>query len=170
MLLNQEATRLAGTIGPAPQETVIVETRFGVYEFTPDNTIVMPQGLVGFAEHQLFGLANLPEPVPEDFKLLQSLGEPPISFIVMPVPPEHAPIEPADRDEALAALGGSAQESVFLFICTIRTRRGDPGIDLSANLRAPIVFDYASRRARQHVLSNHRYSTRQPLDPWHGCL
>jgi flagellar assembly factor FliW len=142
MMLNQEAHRLAGRIGPGPEETVIVETRFGTYEFTPASTIVMPQGLVGFAEQQLFGLANLPDPVPEDFKLLQSLGEPPISFIVMPISPEAAPIEPADRDEAFATLGGNPEESVFLFICTIRPKQDGQGIDMWANLRAPIVFDY----------------------------
>ena len=52
-----------------PSETVIVETRFGTYEFAPQETITMPNGLIGFADQRLFGLGNLPAPVPADFKL-----------------------------------------------------------------------------------------------------
>lgn len=169
MMANQEAARRTnGHPAQAPDETVIVETRFGTYEFGPQNTLLLTQGLLGFPDHRAFGLANLPEPVPADFKLLQSLGEPPISFVVMPVPAEHAPLEPADADEACAALGGARESTYFLFVCTIMARPNGDGVDMTANLRAPIVFDLATRRARQCVLPSDRYPTRQPLDKWDG--
>ncbi len=87
MMLNSDgALALQDRSTVLPSEIVVVETRFGTYEFTPAQAVVMPHGLIGFADQQLFGLGNLPAPVPEDFKLLQSLGAPPISFIVMPMP------------------------------------------------------------------------------------
>ncbi|NIR61559.1 MAG: flagellar assembly protein FliW, partial [Gammaproteobacteria bacterium] len=47
-----------------------------------EDTVVMPQGLLGFAERRRFGLAELPESIGRRFKLLQSLEEPTLCFIV----------------------------------------------------------------------------------------
>ena len=169
MMLNQENIRKGkGFPIKVPTETVAVETKFGLYEFTPENTVVMPQGLVGFSDHQLFGLANLPEPAPEDFKLLQSLGELPISFIVMPLAPDLAPIGPADVEEACTAAGVSLDKACFLFVVTIRPKADGVGIEMTTNLRAPIVFDMETRLARQHVLSNSQYAVRHPIEKWEG--
>jgi flagellar assembly factor FliW len=169
MMLNQENIKKGkGFPITVPTETVSVDTRFGVYEFTPQNTVVMPQGLVGFADHQLFGLANLPEPAPDDFKLLQSLGELPLSFIVMPVTPAQAPIGPADVEEACSAAGVLPETAVFLFVVTIRPKADGVGIEMTTNLRAPIVFDPNTRLARQHVLSNSQYPLRHPIEKWDG--
>jgi len=169
MMLNQANVQTGkGYPIVVPTDIVVVETRFGTYEFSPQNTVVMPQGLVGFADHQLFGLGNLPEPAPEDFKLLQSLGDVPLSFIVMPVLAKQAPIGPADVEEACTAAGIDPRQACFLFVITIRPRADGTGIDMTANLRAPIVFDQTTRLARQHVLSNSQYPLRQPLDKWDG--
>lgn len=171
MLLNLESPHATEDRPVAlPSETLIVETRFGTYEFASDETVTMPRGLVGFAEQQLFGLGNLPAPMPDDFKLLQSLGEPPISFIVMPMSSDEAPIEAADLDAACAATGFARDGIHIMFLCTIRPRGDGEGVDMWANFRAPILFDLAARQARQYVLSNDRYSLRQPLDKWNGEL
>ncbi len=171
MMLNSDgALALPDRPMALPSETVVVETRLGTYEFTPAQTVVMPHGLIGFAEPQVFGIGNLPAPVPEDFKLLQSLGEPPISFVVLPVSSAEAPIEAADLDEACAAAGFVRGEIHVMFLCTIRPKDDGEGIDMWANIRAPILFDLEARRARQFVLPNGRYSMRQPLDDWNGAL
>jgi flagellar assembly factor FliW len=167
MMLDQEGA-LVMTDGPASHaaEIVVVETRFGIYEFTPDNTIIMPQGLIGFPEHQQFGLANLPAPSPEDFKLFQSLGEPPVSFIVMPLSCDEAPLDTADIAEICSGIGSEQDDAYLLFICTIRPNAEGQGIDMTVNLRAPIVFDMKTRQGRQFVLQNERYSLNQPVDKW----
>ncbi len=171
MMLNSDgALALQDRITTPPSETIVIETRFGTYEFTPEQTVVMPHGLIGFAEQQMFGLANLPAPVPEDFKLLQSLGEPPISFVVLPLSSDKAPIEVADLDQACAATGFVRDEIHVMFLCTIRPKADGEGIDIWANIRAPILFDLEAQRARQYVLPNGRYSMRQPLDNWNGAL
>ena len=169
MMLNHENIQKGeGYPIAVPTETVAVNTRFGTYEFTPQNTVVMPQGLVGFADQQLFGLANLPEPAPDDFKLLQSLGELPLSFIVMPVAPSEAAIAPADVAEACAAASIPLERACFLFVVTIRPKEDGVGIDMTANLRAPIVMDPETRLARQHVFANSQYPLRQPIEKWDG--
>lgn len=145
-------------------ETVVVETRFGAFEFTADSAIQFPNGLVGFANHRFFGLANLPAPAPEDFKLLQSLNEDAISFIVIPLDAHASPLDGADLDEACEASGVSRDTATLLFIVTIRPKADGEGVEMSVNLRAPIVFDLRARRARQHVLANDRYPLRQPVE------
>ena len=171
MLLNLENTHAAeDQLMGLPLETVVVETRFGTYEFAPDETVMMPHGLVGFAEQLLFGLGNLPAPLPEDFKLLQSLGEPPISFIVVPMSSDEAPIESADLDAACTATGFVRDQIHVMFLCTIQPKDNGEGIDMWANIRAPILLDLEARQARQYVLSNERYPLRQPLDKWDGAL
>ncbi len=171
MMLNSDgALALPDRPMALPSETVVVETRFGTYEFTPAQTVVMPHGLIGFADQQVFGLANLPAPVPETFKLLQSLGEPPISFVVLPMSSDEAPIEALDLDEACAAAGFVRDEIHVMFLCTIRPKDDGEGIDMWANIRAPILVDLEAQRARQYVLPNSRYSMRQPLDNWNGVL
>ncbi len=171
MMLNPDgALALQDRLAALPSETVVVETRFGTYEFAPSETVMMPHGLVGFAEQQMFGLGNLPAPVPEDFKLLQSLCEPPISFVVMPMPSDKAPIEAADLDAACTATGFVRDEIHVMFLCTIKPREDGEGIDMWANIRAPILFDLPARQARQYVLPSDRYPLRQPLDKWNGEL
>jgi flagellar assembly factor FliW len=39
---------------------------------------------------------------------------------------------------------------------------------MTANLRAPIIFDMETRLARQHVLSNSQYQVRHPIEKWEG--
>ncbi len=149
-----------------PTETVVVETRFGTYEFTSDQTLMISNGLLGFPNQRLFGLGNLPPPVPADFKLLQSLDETPISFIVLPVAKEELPIDLADIQDACDAVGFDRDEIHVMFLCTISPKSDGTSIDIWANLRAPILADLGTRQARQYVLRNDRYPLRQPLDNW----
>lgn len=165
MLLNQEDLQGHLDVPAIPAgETVIVETRFGAYEFTAENTIYFPHGLIGFAEHRVFGLANLPNPVPEDFKLLQSLGEPPVSFIVLPLSADEAPIDTDDLKEACKAVGCALKDAYFLFVCTVNPCDTGEGVDMSINLRAPIIFDMTTRRGRQYVFQHDRYAMQQPVE------
>ena len=171
MLLKlQTVTAAEAQTVTLPSEAVVVETRFGTYEFTSNETFTMPHGLIGFADQQIFGLGNLPAPMPEDFKLLQSLGEPPISFIVMPMSSDAAPIEAADLDTACTATGFVRDQVHVLFLCTIRPKDDGDGVDMWANIRAPILFDTEGRQARQYVLSSECYPLRQPLEKWDGAL
>lgn len=171
MMLNQAgAATVKKSPAALPSETVVIDTQFGSYEFEPAQTIIMPHGLVGFADHQLFGLANLPAPVPEDFKLLQSLAEPAISFIVMPMELDAALRKIPDLEEVCGALGLPRDEVHVMFLCTIRPKDSGDGIDMWANLRAPILFEIKVQKARQYVLPNSDYPLRYPLDQWNGVI
>jgi flagellar assembly factor FliW len=171
-MLPSLQTAPAGEAQPValPSETIVVETRFGTYEFTREQTVMFPRGLVGFPDQRLFGLGNLPAPVPDEFKLLQSLEEVPISFIVLPVANDKLPIESADIKTACDAVGFDPDEIHVMFLCTICPQSDGQGIDIWANIRAPILTDLEARQARQYVLRSDRYPLRQPLDKWNEEL
>ena len=92
----------------------------------------------------------------------------PLSFIVMPVKAADAPIGPADIEEACTAAGVTLEIACLMFVVTIRPKADGVGIDMTTNLRAPIVFDPQTRLARQHVLANSQYAVRHPIEKWDG--
>ena len=152
--------QLAETALPTIGETV-VETRFGVYAFDVTNTLVFPMGLLGFSGRQSFGLANLPQPELASYKLLQSLEQPGLSFIVTPLEPGSGLVTQADLEAACRAAGLDVAGATFLLMVTLR--QGLNGLEMTANLRAPLVLDLKHHLGRQIVLQNADYPIRHSL-------
>ena len=73
-------------------DAITIETRFGDMEFQLENAINMPRGMLGYSDYHIFGVANMPDPKLDQFKLLQSLEEPSLSFIVAPLTPDDGNI------------------------------------------------------------------------------
>ncbi len=147
-------------------DSVTVETRFGCYEFTDRNRVTMPQGPLGFQDCHNFALANLPDPRLEPFKLLQSLDDPDLSFIVTTLPADGGPVAAEDLEVLCRSAGIPLEEALFLLIVTMRPDPAGEGIIMTVNLRAPIVFSPRSRLARQCVSSNADYPLQQPFYGW----
>ena len=141
--------------------SAVIETRFGEMEFRLEHAIHMPRGMLGYADFHDFGLANMPDPKLDQFKLLQSLSEHELSFIVAPLNPETEAIDPADIRAACEVLSLDPENSIVLLV--VSTRRIGQATQISVNLRAPIILDPASRTAYQHVLLNNRYSIRHVI-------
>jgi flagellar assembly factor FliW len=142
-------------------EEILVRTRFGVVAARPDAIIDMPQGPLGYAQHRRFVMADLPNPKLAQFKLLQSLSAPDVSFVVAAFNPESGLIAPADIEQGCADSGFAGEDAAVLLILTVRQEGGK--IAMSVNLRAPIVIDTNRRVARQIVLANPAYSIRHPF-------
>lgn len=140
-------------------DAVTIETRFGDIEFPLQNAINMPRGMLGYADFHEFGLANMPDPKLEHFKLFQCLEEPSLSFIVAPLNPSSETIEMCDIEAACEALSINPADAVVLLV--VSTRQIGPTTQISVNLRAPVILDGASQNAYQHVLMNNEYPVRQ---------
>lgn len=144
-------------------ESVIVETRFGDIEFNWDKGIYMPVGLLGFPEHHVFGLANIPNASLDQFKLYQSLTDANLSFIVAPYNEESAVYTDKDLDLALKSLAIARDDMAILLVVTIRNAPEGNGIAMSTNLRAPILIDTTRQVAWQHIMTNDQYSVQHDL-------
>lgn len=141
----------------------VIETRFGPMEFAANQTIYMPRGVLGFAEHKEFGIAYLPNKFIDQLMLLQSFTENDTSFLVLPLELRSGIIDEADLVAACNTMNVDPENAAIVVIVTIRDVGGQPHI--STNLRAPIILDSDTRNGWQYVLPNGKYSVRHNLTP-----
>lgn len=156
------ATPGIGTDGTAtPDGLRIVESRFGTLRIAPENMLRLPNGLLGFAGHQEYGLAALPEGRHPQFRVLQCLTDQQLAFLVAPLNLESGAIDETDLGEACATLGIPRNRAAVLLIVTVR--RDENGAHVSVNMRAPLFVDAGHNVARQYVIPNNKYSIRHAL-------
>lgn len=165
MLANNSALQ-ASTPSPAIGEnsvptTLVIESRFGTLTLAPHASLLFPQGLLGFADCRDFALAELPEGKHPQFKALQCLTDPNLSFLVAPLPSDSSAIDSADVTEACQTMSIEREDLAIVLIVTVR--RDDDGAHVSVNLRAPVMIDTRKRIARQYVLPNNKYEIRHKL-------
>jgi flagellar assembly factor FliW len=106
-------------------------------------------------------LADLGDPRLPQFKVLQSLDDHGLSFLVLPLDPASGLIAQHDLAEACAALSIAERDVAILLVVTVH--RTADGVLVSANLRAPLLIDTTSRIGVQHVLPNDSYPVRLAL-------
>jgi len=128
------------------------------FEAIPVN---LPRGLIGFPDFSEFGLIEIPDPRLQQFKLLQAINDPDLSFLVLPIAIEGGPYDKADIATALSELGIAAENTAILSIVTVRN--DEDGFSATANLLAPIFLDTNSNNGHQHVFSHNKYNVRQSL-------
>ena len=118
-------------------------------------------GLLGFAEYRHFGLAEMPQPELADFRLLQSLQDEKLSFIVTPIKIDSGEVAREDLEDAALSVGIPVDSAAFVLIVTIRPM--PEGSNVTVNLRAPVVIDVNRAIARQVVMANSSYPIQQPI-------
>jgi flagellar assembly factor FliW len=156
-----EATPSVDLPGSVTPDAVTIETRFGTMEFQLHNAVHMPRGMLGYADYHSFGLANLPDPKLDHFKLFQCLEESSLSFIIAPLGVDNETIDPKDVEAACETLSIDPANAVVLLV--VSTRKLGPATQISVNLRAPILLDGESQTAYQHVLMNNQYPVRKVI-------
>ncbi|MCG8360929.1 MAG: flagellar assembly protein FliW [Kiloniellales bacterium] len=162
-----EAGQQSGEATPETQGRLVVETRFGALEFGAENRVYMPLGLLGFSDHHNFGIADLPQPELAAFKLLQCLEDTSLSFIVNPLKIDEGRVAREDLEDAALSVGIPVEAAAFLLIVTLR--QADQGLNVTVNLRAPVVIDVNRALARQVVMANSAYPIQQPLTLGQGA-
>jgi flagellar assembly factor FliW len=159
--MTQLAIATAHRTAPPPAATPSsIETRFGTLALDPARLITLPDGLLGFADCHRFGLANLPE-TQGPFKLLQSVDEPELAFLVLPIDPSAELIARDDLELACQALGIDGQALAILALVTVRPEAD--GVHFSINLKAPLLIDTGHQVGCQHVFAGEAYPLRYDL-------
>ena len=159
--MTQLATALADPAAPPPAAAPSsISTRFGMLALDPARLITLPAGLLGFADCQRFALADLPEPQ-GPFKLLQSVDEPELAFLVLPIDPNADLIAHGDLELACQVLGIGWPALAVLALVTIRPEA--EGVHFSINLKAPLLIDTGRQTGCQHVFAGEAYPLRYDL-------
>ena len=133
-------------------------TRFGEIEVNEADLIELPQGLIGFPELRKYVILDHDKESP--FKWLQSLDDGAIAFVLInPLlfKPDYM-VEVTEAEVSDLELK-SEDDAVISAIITIPTNPQN----MTANLKAPLVFNLKNRRGKQLVLSNSAYTTRHNI-------
>lgn len=140
-----------------------IETRqFGTLTYSPQQLILFPAGLPGFEECKEFLLHE--EPALAPFVFLQSLTDPNLSFVTLPVERLEENYELTLSRDDLAQLETSYLPAPETVLC-LAVLQLQPG-SATANLAAPIVIKTDTRRGTQAIRQDRRYSAAQPVR-WH---
>lgn len=151
----------AAMLNAEAQETSVCDTRFGRISISPAQAILFPSGLLGMPERQRFCLSHFPSDRMDRFKVLQSLEDAGLSFMVLPVDLENPLIEKQDVLQAAKDVDIPLEELALLLIVSVHR---DTGVArLTVNSRAPLLVHSKRRTAVQFVFPNTKYQIRQPL-------
>jgi flagellar assembly factor FliW len=137
-----------------------IPTRFGMLAQDAERMIVFPRGLLGFAGQHRFLLTEIPG-ADAAFKLLQSVDDPELSFVVLPLHAHEGPIAGADLVAARNAL--AIEDAALAVLAIVTLRAGAERVDCTVNLRAPLLIDTDRRLGYQYVLPSDAYPMRHPL-------
>lgn len=147
----------------ATSNELTIESRYGTVTVSLENAIYFPHGLLGLPDFKDFCLTEMPNPKLGQFKLLQSLNDSELSFVVLPFDPKDSDlIEDKDVQECLKVTGVREEHMVMLLIVAVQ--RTPAEVKITANLRAPVVIDAEGKAAIQYVFSNTKYNVAHPLN------
>ena len=141
----------------------VMETKnFGMISFEPDSELEFPGGLPGFDTSRRFVAVRFVESDPLVY--LQSLEDPGLCFITMPILAVDPRYKLRVRDEDLEQLDlpPSRQPRIgedVLCLTVLSVRETGP----TANLLAPIVVNLRNRKAVQAVAPESDYSHQHEL-------
>ena len=138
----------------------IETTRFGNLSVEEERIITFPSGLLGFPDHNRFALIQTGEE--NYFFWLQSVDEPALAFVVTDpstfFKDYEVPLREETQQEVKLTDADVTSGAVQMFV--ICNKVGDW---LTGNLLGPIVVNTMNRLATQVVLTEKKWTTRQPL-------
>ena len=143
----------------------IQSSRFGWLSVDDDRVLTFPRGLLGFPDHARFALIRSGTAAAgggdDSFFWLQSVDDAALAFVVTDPALFFKDYAVPVRDDAAADLGlAPGQPAGDVQVFAICNKVGDW---LTGNLLGPIVANPATRLATQVVLTEKKWTTRQPL-------
>ena len=136
-----------------------IQTKFhGDIELQTDKIWNFPKGIPGFEEETQFTL--LPIEGNDIFQVLQSTQTPITAFIVAN-PYTLIDEYSFDVDEPTMDLLSIVSEQDIFVLSVISLK--DPFESSTINLQAPLIFQTTTKKARQMILNDNKFSLRHPI-------
>lgn len=134
-------------------------TRFGQVEVDPGQVVTLPQGMVGFPLQTKYTFIQHRDDSPLHW--LQSLERPDLAFVV---------VNPLIFDQQYQVSIGSAESKLLqvedpnqVQVWVVVTIPPGHPEKMTANLRAPVVINLATRLGAQVIMENSEMPLRKPL-------
>ena len=134
----------------------IQTTRFGLLSIEDERVMTFTRGLLGFPDHARFALISTGED--NYFFWLQSVDDPSLAFVVADPTVFFKEYDVPIREETATELMMTDPSLAQVFV--ICNKVGDW---LTGNLLGPILVNAGNRLATQVVLTEKKWTTRQPL-------
>ena len=134
----------------------IQSTRFGFLTVEDERVIHLSRGLLGFPDYTRYALIQTGEE--NYFFWLQSVDDPALAFVVTDPGIFFKDYDVPVREETVTEL--ELDEPEFLQTFTICNKVGEW---LTGNLLGPLLVNSKNRLATQVVLTEKKWTTRQPL-------
>ena len=151
-----EVSELSMTTVDPKSEIVIQTTRFGRLTVSADRVLTFPRGLLGFPDRHSFALIQAGEE--NYFFWLQCVEEPGLAFVVTDPSIFFKTYDVPVKEETQQELELTDPSFAQTFVICNKV-----GEWLTGNLLGPIVVNAANRTAQQVVLTEKKWTTRQPL-------
>lgn len=129
-------------------------TRFGEITVEEEKMINFPMGIPGFPQLKRYVLIDYKDPV----KWLHAVDDPDVAFIVtdpFSIFSDYS-VKVGDDVERFLEIKGP-QDTIILTILTVA------GDCITANLKAPIIFNISNFKAIQVLMDDERYQFKVPL-------
>lgn len=134
----------------------IETTRFGRISVDDERIMTLAHGLLGFPEHKRFALIQTSDE--NYFFWLQSVDDPNLAFVVTDPSIFFKDYDVPVREETAAELQLADVRFLQVFVICNKVDEW-----LTGNLLGPIVVNAENRLACQIVLTEKKWTTRQPL-------
>ena len=134
----------------------IVTSRFGTLNVDDERVITFSKGLLGFPDYTRYALIQTGEE--NYFFWLQSVDEPNLAFVVTDPAIFFKDYEVPVREETQSEIGLTDPAAAQVFVICNKVDDW-----LTGNLLGPIVINASNRLATQVVLTEKKWTTRQPL-------
>lgn len=134
----------------------IETTRFGLLNVDDERIMTFPKGLLGFPDKTRYALIQTG--TENYFFWLQSMDDANLAFVITDPSTFFKDYEVPVREELQTELGMTSLATAQVFV--ICNKVGDW---LTGNLLGPIVVNAENRLASQVVLTEKKWTTRQPL-------
>ena len=151
----------AGVRIQGESRVLIKTTRFGPMEIDPQKTIHFPSGLLGFHATKDFIIFDHDHDHDVPFKWLQAIQDPDLAFLIMDPFSIMVDYQVDIHDLDLQELRANQTTAMAIFV--ILTIRSDGPMQMTANLKGPVLVNEENRWAKQLVLTNSAYPTRHPI-------
>ena len=141
----------------------LVSKYFGELDYSTEAAFQFPEGIPAFEDQTTFVFIEQPQTHPLVF--MQSLVNPGLCFITVPVRVAAPAYRPDLSPEDLAALDLAPElapriGSDILCLALVTVSKG---AEATVNLASPIVLNLRNRKAVQAILPSSGYSLRHPL-------
>jgi len=134
-----------------------INSRFGEIEYDPNDTLLFPEGLVGFEELKHFVV--MPNEKSGPLFWIQSVEDPLVAFVLTNPTDFYFDYKVVPDKGERQKLGIEEQdECLVLSVVTV-----PPDRKVTLNLAAPILFAPKTNSAMQVILEGTQFSPRTPL-------